>query len=182
MNKLIEDIIKPENQVERNIAGCPDFEEGALYGKARRGHPEGQVIYHIKEVLANVDKHAETDEEREKLRQIAILHDTFKHKVDRTKPKHGENHHGTIARRFAEDFITDKDVLEIIEHHDDAYNAWSKGDRDGDWGAAKRRAEKLIDALIFAEVLNLYMAFYFCDNNTGDKSQDCYYWFAGLLT
>jgi hypothetical protein len=178
MNKLIEDIIQPENEVEKIIAKNPDFEEGALYGKARRGHPEGQVIYHIKEVLANVDKHAETEDERKALRLIAIVHDTFKHKVDRSKPKSGENHHGMIARRFAEKFIpADHDILQVIQRHDDAYNAWSKGDRDGDWTAAERRIDALIMGLIAEDILELYKAFYYCDNNTGDKSQDCYVWF-----
>jgi hypothetical protein len=178
MNKLIEDIIKPEDQVERNIIGSPEFEAGALYGKPRNGHPEGQVIYHIKEVLANIDKHAETDDERRKLRLIAIFHDTFKHKVDRNKPKFGENHHGMIARRFAEQFIPyDKDVLQVIEHHDDAYNAWSMGDRKGNWSGAEDRIIRLIDSLVDADILELYKAFYYCDNNTGDKSQDCYVWF-----
>jgi hypothetical protein len=177
MNKLIEDIIKPENQDERLIIEHPDFETGALYGKARRGHPEGQVIYHIKEVLANIDKHAETDEERSKLRLIAIIHDTFKHKVNRALPKSGENHHGMIARRFAEKFIRDQAVLQVIQRHDDAYNAWSKGDRDGDWTAAERRVDALIMGLIAEDIVELYKAFYYCDNNTGDKSMDCYDWF-----
>jgi hypothetical protein len=44
-----------------------------------------------------------------KLRIIAIIHDTFKYKVDRSKPKEGENHHGMLARRFAEKFITSAD-------------------------------------------------------------------------
>ncbi len=178
MNKIIEDIIKPENEVEKSIASNPDFEEGALYGKIRRGHPEGQVIYHIKEVLTNIDQYAETEDERKALRLIAMVHDTFKHKVDRSMPKSGENHHGMIARRFTEKFIpADQDILQIIQRHDDAYNAWSKGDRDGDWTAAENRVIRLIDGLLMEGIVDLYAKFYRCDNETGDKTQKCYDWF-----
>ena len=94
MNKLINEIIKPENGRETAICDDAEFQKGAMYGKPRYGHPEGAVIYHIKEVLENIDKFYNDDEDRENLRLIAISHDTFKHKVDQTKPKAGENHHG----------------------------------------------------------------------------------------
>jgi len=178
MNKIIEDIIKPENEVEKSITSNPNFEEGALYGKIRRGHPEGQVIYHIKEVLTNIDQYAETEDERKALRLIAMVHDTFKHKVDRSMPKSGENHHGMIARRFTEKFIpADQDILQIIQRHDDAYNAWSKSDRDGDWTTAENRVIRLIDGLLMEGIVDLYAKFYRCDNETGDKTQKCYDWF-----
>lgn len=177
-NKLIKDIIKPENGIEEAIVADPLFIQGALYGKPRKGHPEGQVIYHIKEVLANVDKYDKNSEHRFELRIIAILHDTFKNKVDQTKPKAGENHHAMIARRFAEKFTTNTAVLKIIELHDEAYNAWQVGGRRGDWYEAKRRAEKLIGKLMSDEdILDLYLKFYRCDNETGDKLQECYSWF-----
>ena len=176
MNKLIENIIKPENDIEKNIINDSDFIEGALYGEIRRGHPEGQVIYHIKEVLANVDKYCK-EANRSDLRLIAMFHDTFKHKVDRTKSKFGENHHGMIARRFAEKFIKNNDLLKIIELHDEAYNAWSKGDRKNDWTGAEKRANDLLCKLTLEDILDLYLTFYRCDNETGNKIQECYAWF-----
>ena len=139
------------------------------------------MIYHIKEVLANIDKFYANDEDYEDLRIIAILHDTFKHKVDQTKPKAGENHHGMIARRFAENFPIHENVLQVIEHHDDAYNAWQKGERHGDWYAAKKKATNLINALLIEGCLDLYVKFYRCDNATGDKSQENYNWFTDLI-
>jgi len=166
-------IIKPETDLEKRILDNQVFVEGALWGKSRSGHPEGQVIYHIKEVLANVDKYG-TPETREKLRIIALIHDTFKHKVDQSKPKHGDNHHGTIARRFAERFTTDDAVLDIIELHDDAYNAWRKDfNKDQSF-----RVTKLLYRL--GKNLPLYLLFYKCDNETGDKEKDNYIWFEEL--
>lgn len=176
MNKLIENIIKPENDTEKNIIANSDFIEGVLYGEIRRGHPEGKIIYHIKEVLANVDKYC-NEANRSDLRLISMFHDTFKHKVDRTKSKFGENHHGMIARRFAEKFIKNNDLLKIIELHDEAYNAWLKGDRKNDWTGAIKRANDLISKLLLEDILDLYLTFYRCDNETGDKTQECYVWF-----
>lgn len=181
MKEIISQIIKPENSMETNIVSDAVFIVGVDFGKPRRGHIEGKVIYHIKEVLANIEKYYADDKDRSDLRLIAILHDTFKHKVDRNLPKSGANHHGMIARRFAEKHGISYSVCKIIELHDDAYNAWSKGNRDGDWIKANIRANRLIKALLLDGTLDLYVKFYQCDNETGDKTQECYEWFTKLL-
>jgi len=181
MKEMINQIIKPENGIESAIIGNADFIAGCDYGKSRSGHPEGKVIYHIQEVLANIDKWYADDEDRKDLRIIAILHDTFKYKVNQNLPKSGQNHHGWIARKFAEKFPIDADVLSVIQRHDDAYNAWSAGGRRGDWYKAKARANQLIDGLLIEGCLDLYVKFYRCDNATGDKSQENYEWFVNLI-
>ena len=182
MKTTIKQLVKPENGIETAIVSHADFIEGASYGKPRSGHPEGQVIYHIKEVLDNIDKfYGSDDKDREELRLIALVHDTFKHKVDRNKPKVGANHHGTIARVFAQKFTEDHRVLQIIEKHDEAYNAWSVGGRRGDWYKAERRATQLIHGLLIEGCLGLYVKFYRCDNATGDKEQENYDWFINLI-
>lgn len=131
--------------METEIVSNADFITGALYEKLRKGHPEGQVIYHIKEVLENIDKWYKDDGDYEDLRIIALLYDTFKHKVNQNLPKSGENHHGPIARRFAERtrLAFHQDVLQVIEKHDDAYNAWSAGGRRGDWYQAKKNVQPI---------------------------------------
>ena len=171
------EILKPETELEKQILTDPEFETGLSYGKPRRGHPEGKVIFHVAEVLANVEKYC-SPENRESLRLIALLHDTFKYKVDNEKARHGENHHAMIARRFAERYISDAALLDIIELHDEAYNAWCKGKR-GNWFSALTRAEKLIDRL--GDSVELYLIFYRCDNETGDKTYENYLWFLGLV-
>jgi len=181
MSELIKNIVNPKNGIETAIVSDAEFIRGAMYGKPRNGHPEGQVIYHIEEVLGNIEKFYADDEDYDELRQIAILHDTFKHKVNQNIPKSGENHHGMIARRFAEKFPIHQDVLTVIQYHDDAYNAWSAGGRHNDWYKAKKRATNLISALQIENCLDLYVKFYKCDNLTGNKSQDNYDWFMELL-
>jgi hypothetical protein len=181
MKNKIKQIINPENGIETAIINDPEFIAGASYGKPRSGHPEGQVIYHIKEVLENIDKFYGDDEDREDLRFIALVHDTFKHKVDQRKPKTGSNHHGTIARIFAQKFTTDVGLLKIIEAHDEAYNSWGVGGRHGNWYKAERRAQQLIGELMLLGCLNLYVKFYRCDNATGTKEQENYEWFVNLI-
>lgn len=174
---IIKNIIKPETDLENMIISDNEFIIGATWGKPRNGHPEGRVIYHIGSVLENVDKYS-IHENREKLRLIAIIHDTFKYKVDDTKSKSGENHHAMLARRFAEKYISDKKLLDIIELHDEAYNSWCKGHRDGQWSKAENRAKKLIERL--GDSVNLYLSFYQCDNETGDKVSENFNWFLDL--
>jgi hypothetical protein len=181
MKEKIKQIVKPENGIETAICNDAEFITGASYGKPRKGHPEGQVIYHVKEVLENIDRFYGEDPDRTDLRFIALVHDTFKHKVDRNKPKVGANHHGTIARVFAQKFSQDHKLLSIIERHDEAYNAWSQGGRKGNWYKAEERANTLIQGLLIEGGLGLYIKFYRCDNATGDKEQDNYDWFISLI-
>ncbi len=173
----------PENDLERTILENPEWREGASLGKPRPGHPEGQIIYHILEVLANVDEwcaeHGTSSEDRSKLRAIAMIHDTFKHKVDRRIPEEGENHHAAIARRFGESIaIADSEMLSIIEHHDDAYLIWRAGNQTQDWPKAEKEIREL-DFVLKNEGarVDLYRAFYWCDNRTGDKEPTPVIWF-----
>lgn len=174
---MIEATIKPETALERQILADEELRDGLIWGKPRRGHPEGHIVTHVGEVLANVDKYFPA-QNREALRLIAIIHDSFKYKVDRNKHATGENHHGMIARRFAEKYIKNENILDVIELHDEAYNSFCVGERSGNWEKAKNRAYTLKKRL--GEILPLYMEFYFCDNNTGDKSQENYLWFENI--
>ncbi len=97
-----------ETPLEEIISASEDWQRGAAWGTPRRGHPEGRVADHIAEVLANVERHATSPEERTDLRVVALIHDTFKYRVDPTQPKSGENHHASIARRFAERYLEDR--------------------------------------------------------------------------
>ncbi len=165
-----------EGELEERIAADPEWQRGAEWGDPRPGHPEGAVKFHIAEVLANVERYAETAADRSRLRLIALTHDTFKHRVDESRPRVGENHHGLIARRFAERYITDPVVLEIVELHDEAYNAYSMGSRRGAWVEAEARAHRLLDRLGSSALL--YRTFFRCDNETGSKTSESFVWFA----
>jgi len=174
---MIKNIIQPESELEFIIISNPEFIKGANWGKPRDGHPEGKVILHIRDVLLNVDKFS-NQHNRSDLRIIAMVHDTFKYKVDLTKPKKGSNHHAYLARKFTEQYIDDQSALQIIELHDEAFNSWYKGFRTNNWQAAEERAKKLIDNL---DDLELYLTFYKCDNQVEGKQRENYNWFVELV-
>jgi hypothetical protein len=170
--------IAPETEVEERVVSDPEWREGAAWGKPRAGHPEGVVAAHVAHVLANVDRVAVDAADRERLRLVALVHDTFKHRVDHGRPRTGDNHHATIARRFVERYTEDPVLLDVIELHDEAFNAWAKGARSGKWDAAEERGRRLIVRL--GDALPFYLRFYRADNETGSKEQEPLAWFERL--
>lgn len=168
-----------ETKIEEQICADVAWQQGVIWGQPRPGHSEGQVIYHIAEVLKNTDRLARTDEDRRALRLIALIHDSFKYRVDPTKPRFGNNHHATLARLFAERYLDDSAILDIIELHDEAFNAWRMGASKGRWNEAEARAEKLVARL--GSSLPRYVLFFRADNQTGSKEPDSLIWFEDFL-
>lgn len=171
--------ISPESSVERQIVQDKHWQEGAFWGEPRPGHPEGKVIYHIHEVLQNVDKATKNPKLRQQLRLIAILHDTFKHLEEQTRPRTDwSKHHAIYALKFAQQYITDQAVLDVIELHDDAYYAW-RADFAGHEEQSKALLQKLHNRL--GDAMQLYYLFFKCDTQTGDKYQSPVAWFEHIM-
>ena len=161
--------------VEDAIRADPDWQAGVRWGFVGPGHPEATVADHVDEVLANVEN--EAPELRERLRIIALVHDAFKDRVRWWQP--GRTDHARLAERFARRHVHDPGVLKVIARHDDAYRAWRLGDRRGLWWLARTRARALVADL--GDDLELYRAFYRCDNATGNKTPAPREWFEALI-
>jgi hypothetical protein len=129
-----------ETALEARSCVDPEWLEDVVWGTPRPGHCEGQVRYHIGEVLANVDRSATSSGERRALRLISLVQDTFKYRVDPARLRTGANYHATIARKFAERYIDVSAIREIIDLHDEAYNSWRLGAQNGRWDCAEARA------------------------------------------
>ena len=168
-------ILKPETELERQFLLDPAFREGLFYGKPRYGHPEGQVLYHIPEVLANVDKLVISKDNRRKLRIITFVHDTFKNIEDKNEPRDWSKHHSVYARKFLARFTDDKSLLTITEMHDEAYYCWRLHALYRKPEKSQERLQKLLDAV--GKNLQLYYLFFKCDTQTGDKIQTPVRWF-----
>jgi hypothetical protein len=166
--------ITPENDVEAHVLADERWQRGVIWGVPRPGHPEGQVINHVRDVLANVDAMSVGERMRERLRLIALLHDACKAFVRPGRPASGANHHGMLARHLAERFTDDPDVLDVIELHDEAYACWRQLDR-GRADAAYARAQALLERI--GHCLDLYLAFYRADSMTIGKDRDPLDWF-----
>jgi HD domain len=172
------DLLRPETELEVKLLDTPVFQEGLDWGKPRFGHPEGKVGYHVREVLDNVDKIAQTPADRQQLRLIAIVHDTFKFKEFELGRR--VKHHGLLAREFMEAHTTDPALLNIIELHDEAFYCWRNAHLEQQPHSASLRLEKLLEAL--DGTLPLYLDFYKCDTQTGDKVQAPLYWFEQVVS
>lgn len=168
--------LRPENDLELQLLCMPEFVKGLYWGVPRYGHPEGEVYKHVKEVLENIN-HLSVDEQmRERLRQIAFVHDTFKYIEDKGHPRDWSKHHGALGRRFLENFIEDEVVLAITELHDEAYYCWRHIQLHQQLDLGKERLQRLFDT-IGIEHLQLYYLFFKCDTRTGDKNPAPIKWF-----
>ena len=169
-------LLQPENDLETELLKTPAFIKGLYWGKPRFGHPEGEVLYHIKEVLDNIEKLSINPCIRTSLRHIAFVHDTFKYVEEKARQQQAElKHHGFLAREFMAAHINDENILTIIETHDDAFYAWRDiyiYDRPK---RGQERLEKLLQQL--GDSLQLYYLFFKCDTKTGDKVQVPIEWF-----
>lgn len=171
----IEAKLKPETDLEAQIIADPEFQTGLFWGKPRYGHPEGQVINHIPEVLANVDKLNISTEIRQKLRLITYVHDTFKHIEDKSKPRDWTKHHSVYARKFLEKYTDDAALLTITEMHDEAYHAWRIVALVKNPEKSQLRLDNLLNKV--GDNIQLYYLFFKCDTQTGDKIQTPVRWF-----
>lgn len=122
---------EPESELERKLIGDPVMVEGLAWGKPRGGHPEGRVGEHVADLLATLDEWDEPAPRRSELRFMALVHDTLKNRVQNWRPRTGENHHATRARRFAERYVDDERILAAIELHDRPYAIWKRAKRTG---------------------------------------------------
>lgn len=181
-NRLIQSLIAPENELEENIVSDAEFKEGLFWGKPRYGHPEGAIINHIREVLDNVDRIPNLDDEtRCKLRLVTLIHDTFKNKEQASRKIHGRqahNHHAVYASAFADKHVKDNIVSNLIRYHDEAYYCW-KLLRYEQNEAYQEKLSNLLN--IIGEDIQIYYLFFKCDTQTGDKNQDSLKWFESTI-
>ncbi|BBM85730.1 HD domain-containing protein [Candidatus Uabimicrobium amorphum] len=140
--------ITAQNKTEEAILANTYFQTSLDIGKVRQGHLEGQLGYHIENLLQYISEHCTKNVA--KLRLIAILHDMGKlgELIDNThkylpetsnkqlylqksrqfiqevgeKPDDGyEPAHALYSYEFAKIFTDDIDILQTIKYHDTAY-------------------------------------------------------------
>ncbi len=166
----------PETELERAVAADPALREGLAWGKPRRGHPEGAVGEHVADLLRTIERWGETGKRREELRFLALVHDALKYRVQSWRPKTGENHHASRARRFAERYTDDERLLATIEQHDRPYNLWRKMRRRGrpDDHAFDEMLDRIPD-------LDLFVRFVELDGSTEGKNHEPLRWLKAEL-
>lgn len=167
----VEAILRPETELEKNLLGIEEFRLGLFWGKPRYGHPEGKVIFHIREILDNIELLNVAPSIRSQLRLIAFVHDTFKYLEEKSD---WAKHHAFLARQFIEKHSKDTSVLDVIELHDEAYYSWRHLFVYNQPEIGQERLTKLLARL--QDNLQLYYLFFKCDTRTGDKNQAPLIW------
>ena len=176
----IAELLQPETQLEKQLLGLTEFRKGLFWGKPRFGHPEGMVVYHIREVLDNIHKLKVDNDTRERLRTIAYSHDTFKYLEEKIgKGPDRSNHHSVLARKFMEDYTTDKNLLDVIEYHDEAYYCWRLQHLYNRKEEGTARMNEMLSKL--NGNIQLFYLFFKCDTRTGDKIQAPLHWFENTV-
>lgn len=173
--ELIPDF-EPETDLERRVTSEPELLEGLAWGQPRAGHPEGAVGTHVSHLLETLDQSGVSGEQRELLRFMALVHDSFKYQVRERLPRVGENHHAMRARRFAERFTDDERLLAAIEFHDRPYALWRKLKRRDklDERALRRMLRRIPDPELFLRFVEL-------DGSTEGKRPEPIEWFREQL-
>jgi len=169
------ELLKPETDLERAFLEDDDFMAGLFWGKPRFGHPEGEVVYHIREVLDNVDKLDIDAKMRRRLRIVTFVHDTFKHIEDRSIPRDWTRHHAALAANFLAKFTDEQILLDVTALHDEAYYAWRAIHLYDKEESGQKRMNDLIKTV--GKDLQLFYLFFKCDTQTGDKVQAPVRWF-----
>jgi hypothetical protein len=170
-------LLQPETDLERRLITQPAMLEGFAWGEPRYGHPEGKIVYHVVDIFNNIRRLSPqlSAEAYRQMRLIAILHDTFKNSESKQIPRDWTRHHGILARHFAENFIQDKAILDIVELHDEAYYCWRLDVLDDEKHQADARFEWLQNRC--GHCFQLFYTFFRCDTATGDKTQAPVKWF-----
>ncbi|MCO6485926.1 MAG: hypothetical protein J5I41_09165 [Saprospiraceae bacterium] len=170
-----EAMLTPENALERSLLAHPEFRQGLYWGIPRTGHPEGPVLYHIREVLDNIDAMVLPADDRRLLRWVAYAHDTFKYREEALRLRQVRIHHGQIAADFLSGFSVPATLIQLVHWHDEAYYAW-RMHRRGEGAAATGRLHRLYDRL--RPVWDLFLSFFQADTLTGDKNPEPLRWLA----
>ncbi len=162
----------PESDLERRITSDPELVRGLEWGVPRSAHPEGSVARHISDLLATIEEWGESGSRRSELRLLALIHDSLKYRVDQRRPRTGDNHHATRARRFAERHLDDERLLSVIEYHDRPYQLWRRMKRTG------QLQEEAFQAMLEAVPdPDLFVRFVELDGSTTGKDTEPIRWF-----
>jgi len=160
--------------IEKIIADAR-YQSNIEYGEPRSGHPEGKVKYHIAELEENLQKlasHGISVEQYWKLKFLIHVHDTFKAESIPDSPIIDPNSHASLAKKFASEFITDEDLLNMIQFHDVKFALSKQFVETGAYDV--RRFETLLETI---QDWDLFLMFLIIDGSTQGKDPKKIRWF-----
>ena len=162
-------------EIVARILADPTYQQNIEYGRPRPGHPEGKVRFHIADLEANLERLRQrgiSEEEYWKLKFLIHVHDTFKAEAKKNVPVLHPGSHATLARQFGARFTDDKDLLNMIQYHDQNYYLWLDYLRNGSLDRAT--FQTLLDTI---QDWDLFLMFTIIDGRTAGKDKNKLGWF-----
>jgi hypothetical protein len=151
----------------------PRYQKNLDWGEARPGHPEGTVRAHIVEIERNLEslrpKLAETD--YWKLKLLIHTHDSFKAESQPAVGILDPKSHASLAREFLASHCEDRDLLAMVQYHDEPFALWRQVASKG-----KYNQERFAALLRNVQDWNLFLAFNIIDGCTEGKSREPLEW------
>ena len=162
-------------QLVARVLADPRYSRNVEYGHPRPGHPEGTVKAHIAELEANLDalKPRLADAHTYWTLQFLIhVHDTFKADATRGVPILDPHSHASLAKLFAAELTDDRDLLNMIQFHDENYALWQQVAQTGSYD--RQRFHTLLATI---QDWNLFLLFLIVDGCTAGKERAKLVWF-----
>ncbi len=151
----------------------PAYQANLDWGKPRSGHPEGSLRKHIAELETNLERIQPqlSGEELWKLRLLIHTHDTSKPQAKSGAAIADPESHASLARQFLAKYVSDSDLLNIVQFHDEPYAIWKKHRAGRDYS---ERLRQLLEVIVGWD---LFLAFLIVDGCTVGKSTEPLEWF-----
>lgn len=161
-------------QIFHDIQCDASYQCNLDWGQPRKGHPEGTVRAHIRELERNLNslRTEVSGRDRWKLKLLIHTHDTLKADAKQGVPINDPRSHASLARAFLAEFCDDADLLSMIQYHDEPYALWKHYQTRGAVNA--ERFEKLLDAI---SDWDLFLTFLIVDGCTDGKSREPLLWY-----
>lgn len=167
-------------EILKKIKKDPRYINNIQYGKPRRGHAEGTVEAHIKQLEENLETLSKegllTQVYYYKLLVMIHVHDSFKAVSKKNAAIEDAMSHASLAASFFASFIDDQDVKTMIQYHDLGYAIYRNFQSTG-----RINQKRLEDGLNKIKDKNLFLLFCIIDSCTPSKGREMITWFIKLV-
>jgi hypothetical protein len=162
--------------VYRKMCLDEEFCQMLNFGQPREGHAEGTIQAHIDEISSNLmevvkflcsKNKAKPGISRSNLEVLKILilsHDSLKSEAQPGVGINDPRSHASLAREYVAKHTSDKDILEMIQRHDEPYAIYKKFKETGK--IPTERLQKLVNSI---GDWDTFLIFQTIDNATPSK-------------
>jgi hypothetical protein len=162
-------------EIVEKILRDPRYLENIEYGEPRAGHPEGSVRNHIAELEENLEMlrpRGISEDDFWKLKFLIHVHDSFKREAIPDARILDPRSHASLARAYASRFTAERDLLSMLQFHDENYALWLQWHKTGSYD--QDRFRRLLTTI---RDWDLFLTFLIIDGSTAGKDRAKLVWF-----